>query len=140
MAGKVFFGVSMSLAARAVVALLTAFSSNGCRASPSTEITTLQIVRLGLPADARGEPRTWRVFEAKSPAAGLADALVHCTTQEIVKFKPKYRVVATRADGSETTFLALRDWVKIDGVAFKCRQNIQDLIERLWTEEPVAPR
>jgi hypothetical protein len=57
-----------------------------------------------------------------------------------MKFRGKYRVDATRANGSETTFFVSHDYVRIDGVAFKCRQNIQELIERLWADEPAAPR
>ena len=132
---------TLSRAARTWVAVVTAFASTGCTASPSGgDVTSLQIVRLDVPADARGEPRQWRITEAQSHATALADALGHCTSQELMKFRGKYSVVATRANGSEVTFVVLRDNVKIDGVAFKCRKNIQDLIERLWAEEPVAPR
>jgi hypothetical protein len=123
-----------------VVAFLTGMASSGCMASSrSDDITSLQIVRLEVPADARGEPRRWRAIETKSRAASLADALGRCETRDLVKFKPKYRVVATRTNGSETTFLVLGEYVKIDGLAFRCPQNIQDLVERLWTEDPAAP-
>ena len=133
--------LTLGRAARTLVAVVTAISSNGCMAAPSGgEITSLQIVRLDVPADARGEPRQWRVIEPRSRAASLAVALGRCTTQDFMKFRGKYRVDATRANGSETTFFVSHDYVRIDGVAFKCRQNIQELIERLWADEPAAPR
>jgi hypothetical protein len=130
----------LSRAARTSVAVLTALAFKGAMASPSSaEVTSLRIARLDVPAGARGEPREWRVVDAESSAARLADALARCATREIVKFKPKYLVVTTRADGSGTTFLVSGEYVKIDGVAFKCRQNVEDLIGRLWGEGPAAP-
>ncbi len=58
----------------------------------------------------------------------------------MVKFKPKYSVLASGRDGSEVLFLVLGEYVKVEGVAFECSENVQRLIERVLAREtPEAP-
>jgi len=112
----------VSRAARVLIAVAVVFAASGCVASVRSDgIASLQIVRLDIPANARGIPRQWWVKSTNSPAAILAAALPRCAEQYLVKFKPKYQVAARNGDGTETTSLVWGEYVKIEGVSFRCR-------------------
>ena len=128
-------------AARALVAVVAGLvSSVGMASTRSDDIASLRIVRLDIPKEARGLPREWRVKDANSPAAGLAAALRRCQEKCLVKFRAKYQVAATLGDGTGTTFLVLGEYVKVEGVSFRCREDVGALVDRLWSEASVAPR
>ncbi len=53
----------------------------------------------------------------------------------MVKFKARYRVLASNPDGTHVTFLVLGNYVKVDGKAFECSGDVQKLVERVLASE-----
>ncbi len=117
-----------------------ALSTSGCHESPAIrEIVSVQIQRLDVPKEARGPDLTFRVSDKDSAVAVLARTLQRCRGPEMVKFKPRYRVLASGRDGTQVTFLVLDEYVKVEGKAFRCSEDVQRLVERaLATETPEA--
>ncbi len=98
------------------------------------EFTSLRIELAGRPEEIAARGRVWTVDERSAIAVELADLLSRCDRQELVKFRPRYRVVAHRRDGTDVTFLVLHELVKVEGVAFRCERDVERLVERLWVE------
>ncbi len=65
----------------------------------------------------------------------LARTLERCRGPEMVKFKSRFRVLASGRDGTQVTFLVLGRLVKVEGKAFTCSEDVQNLLERVLSSE-----
>ncbi len=121
-----------------VVLIGAVLSMLACDKSPPIRgIMSVRIERLERPKEAPAIERTFRVSDKDPTVTALARTLEGCRGPEMVKFKPRYRVLASGRDGTQVTFLVLGEHVKIEGVAFRCSEDVQKLVERaLATNEP----
>jgi hypothetical protein len=99
------------------------------------DITALRIERVDLAMRVNDVLGEWRVDGQNSEAVALAAALDHCR-QDWAKYVPRYRIVAARRSGGEATLLVLRSRVKLEGKVFACRDDIEELVDRLVGAAP----
>jgi hypothetical protein len=101
---------------------------------PIGEIVSVTIVPNKPPFGPGGASRTLRVTEDPA-AAAFVRALESCRGPELAKFPPSHRVVARGPDGSEVTLLVRGEFVKVEGVAYGCSENVEKLlVQALGTE------
>lgn len=116
-----------------LIVIAAAVISCGARES---QLASLRIQRLDAGAPA-GRELNVRVDPENRDVTKLAQTLERCSRREVVKFLPVLRVVATRRDGRpDVTFLVHGKYVKVDGVAYRCPDDVEALVDRAWPASP----
>ncbi len=64
----------------------------------------------------------------------LIDALKDCNVREIVKYRPKYKVILNYSDNSSEAYLILDSFMKVNGLTYRCAGNLENVIDTLLQE------
>jgi hypothetical protein len=107
--------------------LCSALATSACGEPPALgDVVALEIQRIEHPAPRVGE--ACRVSVRGDPAAAvLIRALERCRGPEMAKFVAHYHMRAVRPDGGGETVLVNGRFVKVNGVAFACRDDVEAL-------------
>lgn len=79
-------------------------------------------------AEERWADTAKRVPGDTKEANRLLHGLNGCDKREAVKFWPHYRITLVYADQSEKLILVLGDFIKVDGISYRCRDDIEKLL------------
>lgn len=115
--------------AASLLAVISPWRCTG-RPPPIHEIESLTIVPRPPPSGPGGASRTVQVA-GEPAAAALVRALGGCRGPELAKFLASHDVVAKGRDGAALTLLVRGRFVKIDGVAYGCDEDVEQLVRAL---------
>ena len=97
---------------------------------PIGRIVSVQVAHLRAAGGEGAPERALRTGIEDPVATALALALERCRGPEMVKFRGRYRVLATDRDGKQVSFLVLGGYAKVEGKAYLCPENVERLAER----------
>ncbi len=116
-----------------VLLLLAVAVAAGCATHQGTdELASLRIARREGPGDRWSDDRERAVASADLGPDRLAQALRDCTRRQAVKFVPRFRVTLVGRGGRETTFLVLGRLVKVHGISYECREDVEKIASGRW--------
>ncbi len=123
----------------ALVAVAAGIASSGCRPRRHRDDALLLHLRR-FTLDRNREHRPKRLpLGPEERESRVSEPVVHPVAaradEHLARPHPIRGKVHAREPGDP-----LGEYVKIEGVSFRCRENVGALVDRLWSEESVAPR